>query len=77
MSVTLQQIYLWALNEQERLETWQRVQPLTLGQRQSHECAAGAVRLLDAVLSDGVMLDRLKVIAARRNSPATTEKVPA
>lgn len=59
MSVTLQQIFEWALSEQDRLSVWQ-------DNSHRHQCASAAVRLVDACLSDPAILDRLKAAAARR-----------
>lgn len=58
VSATLQQIYAWAVNEQERADLF--------GRRNDCDCAGGVVRLVDAVLNDQVILDRLKAAAARR-----------
>lgn len=62
MSVTLQQIYEWALSEQDRAELW--------GHANAQALAAGAVRLADACMSDPVILDRLKAAAQRRAQAA-------
>jgi hypothetical protein len=59
--VTLQQIYLWALAESDRLDVWQ-------SNSHAHQCAQGAVRLVDACLSDPTILDRLKAAAAHREA---------
>src|SRR4051812_20337041 len=70
MSVTLQHLYEWALSEQTRLDAWERTGQLDPGKRHALDCAAGCVRLIDAVLSDQVILDRLKAAAARRATAA-------
>lgn len=65
MTVSIQQIFEWALGEQERARI--------VGRRHDEDCAAGAARLADVCLSDPVILDRLKANAKRRAQAAKEE----